>query len=256
MKRLFLLAAVMFAAVVTSCNNNKGDERDDGSVKMHIVSEDILTFNFLGGEHSSYYTIKNIPQDSTIVARASETWVHSFVTKNIGEVRYLIEPNDSGEERSTIMTVSCRDAFVTYDIKQQKADVTCKALFAECRYFGTTISDNANFQLVIALHEPGSVASSENISYSLDLYRKQALQPGDAPELPLGEYVLDPINTGENDVIYKNSSACTVNGENFTFAVATLRVEKDRMLFFGKTNDGRWHLATFYDTCNFIDMTK
>jgi hypothetical protein len=256
MKRLFLLAAVMFAAVVTSCNNDKG-EADDGSVKMHIVSEDILTFNYLGGEHSSYYTIKNIPQDSIIVANTSEDWVHSFVTKNIGEVRYTIDPNDSGVERRTSMTVSCKDAFVVYDMIQRAADVTCKAGYASCDYYGTTISDNANFLLKLALQDPyASDVSADNISYVLDLYVKRALQPGDEQAIPLGEYVLDPINTGDNNVIYKNTTTCMVKGTSLTFGTATLRVEKDRMVFYGKTNDGRWHLATFYGKYEFNDKSK
>ena len=256
MKRLFLFAALMFAAVATSCdpNNSNNEEFDDGSVKMHIVSEDYLIFNYLGGEHSSYYTIKNVPQDSVIVAQAPDKWVNSFVTKNIGEVRYVIDPNDSGVERETTLTVSCKDAFVDYTIKQQAADVTCKASYASCNYYGALNSDNANFQLTISLHNPNNV-NGGNIVYSLDLYRKGVLQPGDPMAIPLGNYVLDPINNGENDVIYKKGSACTmIDGTNLTFAVATLRVEKNRLVFYGKTTDERWHLATFYGDYEFVDM--
>ena len=256
MKRLFLLVAVIGATFMTACDNNKG-EVDDGTVKMNTVSEDILTFNFLGGEHSSYYTIKNIPQDSIIVAKSSQPWVNSFVTKNIGEVRYVIEPNDSGAKRETTMTVSCEDAVVEYSISQLTPDVTCKAAYAECNYYGTSISDNPNFQLTISLKSPGHGTNS-NISYSLDLYRQEPLKPGDPLAIPLGTYNLDPINNGDKNVIYPYGSGCTmIDGTNLTFMnIATLEVKSDRLIFYAKTNDGRWHLATYYGAYKFNDMSR
>lgn len=255
MKRLILLVAVIGATLMTACDNKEA--KDDGTVKMNTVSEDVLTFNFLGGEHSSYYTIKNIPQDSIIVAKSSQKWVNSFVTKNIGEVRYIIEPNDSGEKRETVMTVSCEDAMVEYYITQLTADVTCKAAYAECNYFGTTISDNPNFQLTLSLKSPDQ-SSEGNITYSLDLYRQEPLKPGDPLAIPLGTYNFDPINNGDKNVIYPAGSGCTMaDGTNLTFVnIATLEVKSDRLVFHAKTNDGRWHLATYYGKYLFNDMSK
>ena len=255
MKRLILLTAVIGAMLMTACENKEA--HDDGKVKMHIVSEDLLTFNFLGGEHSSYYTIKNIPKDSVILAKSPQAWVNSFVTKNIGEVRYIVEPNDSGEKRETKITVSCEDAAVEYYITQLAADVTCKAAYAECNYFGTTISDNPNFQLTLSLKSPDQ-SQEGNITYSLDLYRQQSLQPGDPLEIPIGTYNFDPINNGDKNVIYPDGSGCTMaDGTNLTFLnIATLEVKADRMVFYAKTNDGRWHLATYYGKYKFNDMSK
>ena len=255
MKRLILLVAVIGATLMTACDNKEA--KDDGTVKMNTVSEDVLTFNFLGGEHSSYYTIKNIPQDSIIVAKSSQKWVNSFVTKNIGEVRYIIEPNDSGEKRETVMTVSCEDAMVEYYITQLTADVTCKAAYAKCNYFGTTISDNPNFQLTLSLKSPDQ-SSEGNITYSLDLYRQEPLKPGDPLAIPLGTYNFDPINNGDKNVIYPAGSGCTMaDGTNLTFMnIATLEVKSDRLVFHAKTNDGRWHLATYYGKYLFNDMSK
>lgn len=255
MKRLILLVAVIGATLMTACDNKEA--KDDGTVKMNTVSEDVLTFNFLGGEHSSYYTIKNIPQDSIIVAKSSQKWVNSFVTKNIGEVRYIIEPNDSGEKRETVMTVACEDAMVEYYITQLTADVTCKAAYAECNYFGTTISDNPNFQLTLSLKSPDQ-SSEGNITYSLDLYRQEPLKPGDPLAIPLGTYNFDPINNGDKNVIYPAGSGCTMaDGTNLTFMnIATLEVKSDRLVFHAKTNDGRWHLATYYGKYVFNDMSK
>lgn len=255
MKRLFLLVAVVCATMVTACDNNKG-EVDDGTVKMQTVSEDILTFNFLGGEHSSYYTIKNIPQDSIIVAKSSQPWVNSFVTKNIGEVRYIIEPNDSGAERETLMTVSCEDAVVEYYISQQIPDVTCKAEYVDCNYYGYQNSYNPNFQLTFFLKNPAEGAT-DNIYYDLDIYRQTPLLPGDPLALPLGVYNLDPINNGDKNVIYPDNSYCMIAGvERHQFSQATLRVEKDRLVFYAKTKDGRWHLATYYGKYKFNDYSN
>ncbi len=256
MKRLFLLAAVVLAAVVTSCDND--EKRDDGSIKMWTVSEDILTFNFLGGEYSSYYSIKNIPQDSIITAKSAHKWITDINTKEIGEVSYVIEPNDSGAKRETTMTVSCEDVTLYYSISQLPPDVTCKAAYAVCNYYGTSISDNPNFQLTLSLNEMDDIVSGKaNIVYSLDLYRQTPLLPGDAPAIPLGTYILDPINNGDRNVIYRYNSACTmIDGENLTFSMATLEVKQDRLVFYAKTTDGRWHLATYYGEYTFNDLSK
>lgn len=255
MKRLFLLIAAICATFVTACDNNKG-EADDGTVKMQTVSEDILTFNFLGGEHSSYYTIKNIPQDSIIVAKSSQKWIKNFVTKNIGEVRYTIEPNDSGVERKAVVTVLCEDAILEYSMTQLTADVTCKSEYVECNYYGTQNTLNPNFQLMFYLKNPDKGRDGNSV-YLLDLYRQTPLLPGDPMALPLGTYNLDPINTGDKNVIYPEFSACTLtDGSNHTFISATLKVEADRMVFYAKTEDGRWHLATYYGEYEFNDLSK
>lgn len=254
MKRLFLLFAVMIAAVATSCD--KKEKADDGTVKMWTVSENILTFNFWGGEHSSYYSIRNIPQDSIILANSSHNWVKNLNTKNIGEVRYVIEPNDSGVERDAVLTVSCDDASVEYSISQLAADVTCKAAYASCSYYGNMMSMNANYQLNIALKDTSNNPDG-NILYSLDLYRKEFMQPGDAPVIPAGTYILGHDNTTDDYVIYApNSSYSNTNGSNHEFDIAILTVSDKSLVFRASTKDGRTHLATFYGDYNFVDMTK
>ena len=260
MKRLFLLAAMILAAVVTSCNNGH-DIEDDGTVKMSIVSEDILTFVFWGGKHSSYYSIRNIPQDSLITAKAADKWVNSFNVKNIGEVTYKIEPNDSGVERETSFTVSCHDASVEYSVIQKAADITCKAAYARCEYYADTTSERAFYSLTFSLNDLGyaypeaKAAGDGNITYSLALYTKEFIYPGDPLKLPEGTYQLDPSNLEEYPVIYKTNSACTMaDGTNLTFSMAYLDVTKDSLVFRATTTDGRTHLATFYGDYEFVNM--
>ncbi len=255
MKRLILLVAVMIAAVATSCDNNE-KAGDDGTVKMWTVSEDILTFNFWGGEHSSYYSIKNIPQDSTIVAKSTHEWIKGFKTKNIGEVRYTVEPNDSGVEREAVLMVSCNDATVEYSISQLAADVTCKATYASCSYFGNMESMNANYHLNIALKD-SSTQPESNLFYSLDIYRKEFMQPGDAPVIPAGTYILGHDNVTDDFVIYAPNSSCSVeSGSNLEFDIAILTVAENSLVLRATTKDGRTHLATYYGNYEFVDKTK
>ena len=263
MKRLFLLAAMFVAAVVTSCDNKGPEDVDDGKVKMSTVSEDILTFVFWGGNHSSYYSIKNIPQDSVIVANSSAKWVNSFNVKNIGEVTYKIDPNDSGVERETTFTVSCHDAAVEYSVIQKAADVTCKAAYARCEYYADTTSERAFYSLTFSLNDLGyaypeaKAAGDGNITYSLALYTKEFIYPGDPLKLPEGTYQLDPSNREEYPVIYKTNSACTMaDGTNLTFGMAYLDVTKDGLVFRATTNDGRTHLATYYGDYEFVNMVQ
>ena len=259
MKRLFLILAAMFAVVATSCDNNGTgpDEVDDGSVKMATVSEDILTFVFWGGEHSSYYSIKNIPQDSTIIARAADKWVNSFNTKSIGEVTYKIDPNDSGVKRETSFVVACDDAAVEYSITQLAADVTCKAAYALCEYFADTTSERAHYQFLFSLNGKNTPAGTANLTYSLGLYTKDFILPGETHKLPLGTYQLDPSNREEYPVIYRTDSACTMlDGTNLMFDMAFLDVYQDKLVFRAKTTDGKTHLATFYGDYEFVNMTK
>lgn len=251
---------------MTSCDNNKkgGDDVDDGKVKMSTVSEDILTFVFWGGEHSSYYSIKNIPQDSTIMAQAAHKWINGFNTKNIGEVTYKIDPNDSGVERETTFTVSCQDAYVEYSVTQLAADVTCKAAYASCEYFADTMSENAHYQLQFSLNDisgdyvsPESAAASKsgNMVYSLALYTKDFILAGETHKIPEGIYQLDPSNREEFPVIYRTDSACTMaDGSNYMFDMAYLEVTKDRLVFRAKTTDGKTHLATYYGDYELINM--
>lgn len=258
-----MLAAMAFAVIATSCDNNGHEIEDDGSVKMSTVSEDILTFVFWGGEHKSYYSIKNIPQDSVIVARSTDKWINSFNVKSVGEVTYKIEPNDSGVERKTSFVVSCEDAAVEYFVTQAAADVTCKAAYALCEYYADTTSEQAHYDLLFSLNDLGSVkpevaaAEGGNITYSLALYTKEFIHPGDPLKIPEGVYRLDPSNREEYPVIYKTNSACTMaDGTNLTFKDAYLDVTKDRLVFRATTTDGRTHLATFYGDYEFVNMAQ
>lgn len=254
MRNLFLAAAIICAAALTSCDNKGTEGVDDGTVKMYAVSEDVLTFKFWGGEHSSYYSIRNIPRDSVIVATATQDWVTDFETDDIGEVRYVVEPNDSGAPRETTLRVSCDDAYVEYSISQLTPDVTCKSASARCTYYGIVNSENPNYQLSMVLND----SATNKHAYSLDLYCKLSAQGNNPKALPLGTYNLntDHINFREGEmVIYTSLSGCSLaNGTNLTFESAVLTVTADKLVLRAITNDGQSHLATYYGALEVVDM--
>lgn len=104
---LLLMAGAMVLAGCEKNNGGNGNEPvDPNAPKIELEVSGNLTVPPEGGEQSISYTITNAVDGGQVSAKSSETWLGEINCDTEGTVTFVAEANESGADRSAIVTLT------------------------------------------------------------------------------------------------------------------------------------------------------
>ena len=121
LKNLLMFALLPIFALTVGCEQNPNVEENPVVEKDSTITlkESTITMNYGGGSVFVNYSIENPHAGEKISVKAEDSWVGGFDTSYTGAFQMVVEPNDSGAVRQTLVTVSYRYAEdVTFVVKQ------------------------------------------------------------------------------------------------------------------------------------------
>ncbi len=129
------------------CEKNNPDGPDGPTpVKDSVIklAQQTVSTNYGGGTVMVSYTIENPHAGEKISVKAEDSWVGGFDTSFTGAFKMVVEPNDSGAARQTLVTVSYRYAEdVTFVLKQDtklNAGFVIENVSAVGEYYSYTVN--------------------------------------------------------------------------------------------------------------------
>ena len=108
MKNLkFILASLAAVALFTACNEPNDEPVDPTPSEPATLSIDdnYVQAKAAGGDYYFTYTLEN-PDGSELKAEAQDEWIHSFDLSDEGEVSFVIDPNTTGSQRLSKITLT------------------------------------------------------------------------------------------------------------------------------------------------------
>lgn len=108
MKNLkFILASLVAVALFTACNEPSDEPVDPTPSEPATLSIDdnYVQAKAAGGDYYFTYTLEN-PDGSELKAETQAEWIHSFDLSEDGEVSFVIDPNTTGSQRLSKITLT------------------------------------------------------------------------------------------------------------------------------------------------------
>ena len=146
LKNLLMFALLPIFALTVGCEQNPNVEDNPVVEKDSTITlkESTITMNYGGGSVFVNYSIENPHAGEKISVKAEDSWVGGFDTSYTGAFQMVVEPNDSGAVRQTLVTVSYRYAEdVTFVVKQDtklNAGFVIENISAVDEYYSYTIN--------------------------------------------------------------------------------------------------------------------
>ena len=102
----FILAALVAVAMFAACNKPSDEPVDPTPSEPATLSIDdnYVQVKAAGGDYYFTYTLEN-PDGSELTVESQEDWVHSFDLSSEGEVSFFVEPNTTGSQRLSKITL-------------------------------------------------------------------------------------------------------------------------------------------------------
>lgn len=106
----FILASLAAVAMFASCSkpsNEPVDTPEDPTTDPATlaIDENYVQVKAAGGEYYFTYTLEN-PDGSELIAEAKDEWIHSFDLSDEGEVSFVVDPNTTGSQRLSKITLT------------------------------------------------------------------------------------------------------------------------------------------------------
>ena len=141
-----MFALLPIFALTVGCEQNPNVEDNPVVEKDSTITlkESTITMNYGGGSVFVNYSIENPHAGEKISVKAEDSWVGGFDTSYTGAFQMVVEPNDSGAVRQTLVTVSYRYAEdVTFVVKQDtklNASFVIENISAVDEYYSYTVN--------------------------------------------------------------------------------------------------------------------
>ena len=146
LKNLLMFALLPIFALTVGCEQNPNVEDNPVVEKDSTITlkESTITMSYGGGSVFVNYSIENPHAGEKISVKAEDSWVGGFDTSYTGAFQMVVEPNDSGAVRQTLVTVSYRYAEdVTFVVKQDtklNASFVIENISAVDEYYSYTVN--------------------------------------------------------------------------------------------------------------------
>ena len=98
-----MAAMLMFVACEKPQNNVDEPEPTDPAILS--IDDNYVQVKAQGGDYYFTYTLEN-PDGSELEAVAQDEWIHSFDLSDEGEVSFVVEPNTTGSQRISKITLT------------------------------------------------------------------------------------------------------------------------------------------------------
>ena len=105
----FILASLAAVAMFASCSKPANEPVDTPDTPTDpatlAIDDNYVQVKAAGGEYYFTYTLEN-PDGSELKAEAQDEWVHSFDLSDEGEVNFVVDPNTTGSQRISKVTLT------------------------------------------------------------------------------------------------------------------------------------------------------
>ena len=106
MKNLkFILASLAAAVMFVACDTNEPVEPTPSVPAELSIDDNYVQVKAEGGDYYFTYTLEN-PDGSELKASAQDEWIHSFDLSDEGEVSFVVDPNTTGSQRLSKITLT------------------------------------------------------------------------------------------------------------------------------------------------------
>ncbi len=106
MKNLkFILASLVAAAMFVACDTNEPVDPTPSVPAKLSIDDNYVQVKAAGGDYYFTYTLEN-PDGSELKAVAQDEWIHSFDLSDEGEVSFVVNPNTTGSQRLSKITLT------------------------------------------------------------------------------------------------------------------------------------------------------
>ena len=110
MKNLkFILASVAAVLMFAACNKPSNEPVDTPNTPTDpatlTIDDNYVQVKAAGGEYYFTYTLEN-PDGNELKAEAQDEWVHSLDLSDDGEVSFVVDPNTTGSQRISKITLT------------------------------------------------------------------------------------------------------------------------------------------------------
>lgn len=120
MRKLFSLMTLLAVMTFVGCENKGGDE---GIASFTLETETIVA-DSEGGLIAVNYTIKNPQSGAVVLSNCSANWISDLSTATVGQIKFRVAPNYTGEERKAVVVVeyTAIDEQFTIQVTQPASD--------------------------------------------------------------------------------------------------------------------------------------
>lgn len=125
MKRLLTCFVALATLAFMGCEK-PGDETTGASFTLEQTEVEVSGD---GGAQVVNYTIKNAQQGAVVLTNCSANWIKDLSTATVGQIKFTVAPNFSGEAREAVITVQYTAVEEKFQINV-KQEVSDKALFS------------------------------------------------------------------------------------------------------------------------------
>ena len=106
MKNLkFILASLVAVTMFVACDTNEPVEPTPSVPAELSIDDNYVQVKADGGDYYFTYTLEN-PDGSELKASAQDEWIHSFDLSDEGEVSFVVDPNTTGSQRLSKITLT------------------------------------------------------------------------------------------------------------------------------------------------------
>lgn len=259
MKRLFLLMALVGAAIFTACSNDDDAPAPPATLTLAADSIDVAVE---GGTYSMNYSIENPAEGATVEVTTDVEWINSIDWATDGVITFNVDANQGSETRSAVVVVSYDLKEYPFTVNQQEYKVVYEAPNTYALSFG---GGDFQFQLAPSNHLVNYDLIENSSYYTFNIFADPEKMPTNYKcyDLPAGVYTIDPTNSGaigtananETSFLLTTDSNCETSIIYFTEGTITIDDNGVKAEVF--TTDGVKHVVTggkhLHDSSSTID---
>lgn len=232
------------ALLTAGCNKDEKPQPEPVAPKLEITSGDI-TADPSGQECSVTYTITDKTGNGETTALCTADWIAELDCTAENTVTFTVLPNETGEERNTVLTVLYRheggEARDSVNVSQNAAvpgyDYELNASVLTGTYYGTKYGVNGEYSYYTTISDvpytDDGYGQPGGTYYVFDCFGPAPEDAG-APVIPVGTYTLgEPGTTAEFTFTPELSGAFTAGDDGrpgpmyAIFAEGTMTVSED-----------------------------
>ena len=101
----FILASLFAVTLSVACDTNEPVDPTPSVPAELSIDDNYVQVKAEGGDYYFTYTLEN-PDGSELKAKAQDEWIHSFDLSDEGEVSFVVDPNTTGSQRISKITLT------------------------------------------------------------------------------------------------------------------------------------------------------
>lgn len=101
----FILASLFAVAMFAACDTNEPVDPTPSVPAELSIDDNYVQVKAVGGDYYFTYTLEN-PDGSELKAVAQDEWIHSIDLSDEGEVSFVVDPNTTGSQRLSKITLT------------------------------------------------------------------------------------------------------------------------------------------------------